>query len=781
MLQNLKSALVRIRNEERKQVVGAGFVLDATKKMFVTCAHVVDAAMGDVKTKVNSKKSVSIDFPFVATNLLLDARIITLIPKQPDGSGDIAILEVVGELPDGVEAAKVAIADSSHSDFMVFGFPVSFEEDGRWVEGKLHDRLVNRQIQAIGISDLGYFVEQGFSGSPVFDKEQQAIIGMMTRIDTDTKLRVAFLTPIDVIADIYPSLSFKNIRAKAGYSKHVFISYSDLDADEIAERIYYDLQSRGFSVWIDKYNIREGISRNAEIDAGLRGAVAVVVVLSPGSVLSLAVESEWSDAVNRYVPVIPILASECAVPRVLSLLKWIDFRSHYQTGFDELVSRLERVEQDHLGYLDNLLTGYLEAQQSAHYPERFQHKIDRLQDVINNWSYKGKKYDQIESRRARINKAIKLEQKRIQVQAEKRRNSAGRRVVGQRILDVSTYFRDRDSQRKKLGEFLADPSTRLVSVIGRGGIGKTAIVSKVLRELEEGSWLYTDNEINVDGIVYLSTRTKGISLERIFLDCGEMLGGELEKTLISIWTNLQLGTDDKVQRLLEILGDGFYIILLDNLEDLLDGNQQIKDKELQTFIDVGLRMPHNVRLLITTREKLALPKDVMKFDKHIVMEDGLPEVDAINVLKDLDPNGICGIRSADDELLRRIVRKVHGVPRALEAVASILANDPFTTLNALVGQDNLFKRKEFVEELVRENYKRLDQPSRRVMEALAVFGRPVPLVAIDFLLEPFVSGISTREVVSRLIQTYSIKFDRGTKLLSLHPIDRDYIYSQIPS
>lgn len=69
---------------------------------------------------------------------------------------------------------------------------------------------------------------------------------------------------------------------------------------------------------------------------------------------------------------------------------------------------------------------------------------------------------------------------------------------------------------ENIGELLAVPGAWLVSVIGPGGMGKTALVSKVLRDLEKNRWPHTD-DIPLDGIVYLSTRTAGISLERLFL------------------------------------------------------------------------------------------------------------------------------------------------------------------------------------------------------------------------------------------------------------------------
>jgi hypothetical protein len=356
---------------------------------------------------------------------------------------------------------------------------------------------------------------------------------------------------------------------------------------------------------------------------------------------------------------------------------------------------------------------------------------------------------------------------------------ASTRVVGQRITDISTYFRDRNSQLTEISRLLAHPATRIVSVIGRGGIGKTAIVSKILGDLESRKWPHTDEEIPVNSILYLSTRTKGISLERIFIDCAEIFGGQSGESLLAIWTNPQLGNQDKVNRLFDMFKDDLNVILLDNIEDLLDENQQIKDEALHTFFEVSLRRSHNVRLLVTSRKPLAFSMETMRFNKHVPIDEGLPEQDGIKMLRELDSNGEYGLRDAHRTILRQAVRKVYGIPRALELIASILANNPFLSLEKLLQQE-LFKRGGLVEALVREQYERLDQDSRRVMEALAIFGSPVPIEAIATLLKPFPLEKPIPQVLKQLIQMHSVYYNRMDGLVWLHPIDRDYIYSQIP-
>lgn len=382
----------------------------------------------------------------------------------------------------------------------------------------------------------------------------------------------------------------------------------------------------------------------------------------------------------------------------------------------------------------------------------------------------------VEQQRQRI--AEGLEEIRQQTTAVPSTDQRQIYVVGRPPLGMVEHFKDRVRERKKIGQLLAEPTTRLVSVIGHGGMGKTALVSKILRDLEQHRWPHTNDDIPLDGIVYLSTRTAGISLERLFLDCAKLLGGEQKKRLNNIWTNPKLSTDDKIAQLLDALKEGQFVILLDNLEDLLDDKGLLMDENLRLFFDQSLRQAHGARLVITSRVAVTFGREVMRYDHQIRLLEGLPVEEGIELLRELDPNGDYGLQGASAEQLAQVVQLVHGVPRALEVMAGILANDPFASLDEVIAQ--FYEQEDVVEALIEENYKRLDPNIRRVIEALAVFRRPVPSLAVDYVLEPFVPGLDVPKIIYRLAHTNIVSVDRATKTIVLHPIDQDYAYTQLP-
>ncbi len=228
MIENVMASIVRVRRETDEQIVGAGFLVDANKKTVITCAHVVNTAIDNPTNQRKPLQLVIIDFPGVAKGQMLQSRVIAFVPKQVNGSGDIAVLQVIDDLPKNVQPVKM-IVSATHADneFCVMGFPQAFEDEGRWAEGKLQQRLINRQMQAVGTNGFGYFVEQGFSGSPVYDKKLHAVMGMMTRIDTNTSIRAAFLTPLDVIKEVYPEIKYgweEDAHSKEAIPRNIFFS-----------------------------------------------------------------------------------------------------------------------------------------------------------------------------------------------------------------------------------------------------------------------------------------------------------------------------------------------------------------------------------------------------------------------------------------------------------------------------------------------------------------------------------------------------------------------------
>ncbi len=561
-------------------------------------------------------------------------------------------------------------------------------------------------------------------------------------------------------------------------AEDVFISYSRTDGEAFAKKLHDQLEANGFMTWLDRRDIKVGENWDLAIDKAIRECWALLFVMTPNSVESPNCHDEWSRALSFKKPVLPLMVKPSVAPLRLHRLQYVDFTGDFDTGIARLCEHL-RWMQSIEGEIKTLEDRLHDLTHELEHTERQDAVLTEINTLREQIAYKRRALENPDEVRAEYRKAIEegidAERQFFARNREQDRAMPRRRVLGSAPQGVSDLFKDRSVESATiLNNLLAkDIDVRAVSIYGMGGIGKTALACRVMQELEK-------DQANVYGLVYLSTRTAGISLERIYLDSARMLGGTSEQTLNEAWGDEQADIAVKIQTLLNHYDDHRCIILLDNLEDLLDANGKIADADLQQFVDTFLRQKHDTRLLITSREPLNASDDARRYEKLIPLEQGLPTDYAIELLKAFDRDGQLGLADADPNLLRKAVEKTQGYPRALEAIAGILVQDPFMSLDVLLEDANLFDER-VTEKLVQEAQSRLDSDARRVMQALAVYGRPVREAAVRFLLEPYAAGLDIGATLRRLARGRYITVKRGSGELALHPLDKDYSYKQIPT
>ena len=131
----------------------------------------------------------------------------------------------------------------------------------------------------------------------------------------------------------------------------IFISYASEDR-EFANRLSSDLQTRGYTCWLDQWQVDVGECVLSKMDQGLRQSRYFVFILSKNSVKSSWVDVEWKTAYWQEIEaqstiVLPVLKSNCDVPTFLRSRKYADFRESYQSGLAELCAALEKHDLDH--------------------------------------------------------------------------------------------------------------------------------------------------------------------------------------------------------------------------------------------------------------------------------------------------------------------------------------------------------------------------------------------------------------------------------------------------
>jgi tetratricopeptide (TPR) repeat protein len=568
-------------------------------------------------------------------------------------------------------------------------------------------------------------------------------------------------------------------------SDHCFICYSPADALEFAHRLKEQLEQRDppYKAWMDKRDIRPGSDWDEQVKEAIRTCNVLLYVMSRDSVEPKSVcKNEWTHALKYKRPIVPLLLHKNAEqPFLLGLRQFLDFSGEFGASFDRLCAHLVWLHSPAgiLAVLEDRLadarrderraTNEEEGKRIGREIEELNAQIDAQKRVIANPSAAAHRTEE------RIAQTLEVERAGSTVQREPELV----RFVNAPPCRAPDHFQDRYVETELVSKFLRNESQRVLYVMGRGGIGKTAMVCRTLKALEQNALPDQNGAWSVDGIVYLAAHK--LSLPDFFQDVCRLLPAAAAQEMAQLYKNPAATIQVQIQQLLSHLSERRAVVLLDNFEDLIDPElQTIRDQEMREALEVLLRGPHHgVKVIITTR---LTPRDLALVEPgrqmRLEMDKGLETPYAENILRAMDADGVVGLKDASDELLKLARERTGGFPRALEALFAILSVDRHTTLHELLQDTAQLLPGNVVEALVGEAFHRLDPLARQVMQALSVYGRPVPSAAVDFLLQTHVEGINSGPVLRRLVNAHLVR--KTGDRYHLHSVDRAYAFSQIP-
>jgi tetratricopeptide (TPR) repeat protein len=566
-----------------------------------------------------------------------------------------------------------------------------------------------------------------------------------------------------------------------------FISYSRVDAEDFAQQLADRLVGGrpSYPVWLDVQDLQPDEDWDTQIKDAIRACRGVLFVVTGDSVQDhSAAKPEWSRALRYKKPVIPLRFDAGAeFPLRLESRQYIDFSGGFDVGLARLRTYLGSVGSPQW-VLQDLRNQLAEAEREL--PRADPAQRPRVRQDIDDLRRRVGEQERLvadpvaAARRTEERIATGLERQR---QPERPEVAPARaRFVNQPPVAAPAYFQDRHNESEQIGGFLRAADQRILTVVGRGGVGKTAMVCRLLKALEGGELPDDLGELNVDGIVYLSpSGAHPVNFANLFDDLCRLLAEETAGGLRQAYLDPHQTPTALTRALLDAFPTGRVVVLLDNLEDLI--NSSTADLGLtDPVLDEALRAllaapPHAVKVIVTSRvAPRALLLDHPERQRPLDLDEGLGYPYAEEVLRARDPDGLLGLLTAPEELLGRARERTRGYPRALEALAAILSADRGTTLPELLDQTAGLPGN-VVQALVGEAFNRLDPLAQQVMQALAVYPVPVPPVAVDYLLQPYQPAVDAAPVLGRLVNMQFVRREAGRYYL--HQVDRDYALSRL--
>jgi predicted ATPase/DNA-binding SARP family transcriptional activator len=276
-----------------------------------------------------------------------------------------------------------------------------------------------------------------------------------------------------------------------------------------------------------------------------------------------------------------------------------------------------------------------------------------------------------------------------------------------------TPFVGRVEEAARIVAHLRDPTCRLLTLVGPGGIGKTRLALKAAQQLIDQS---TETNPFADGVFFVSLAPVAAP--------ANLASAIADAVGFQFFGHVPLR-----QQLLDYLRTKQMLLVLDNFEHLLAGVDLISDI---------LGAASGVTILVTSREALQLYEEwfhpvtgLAVPQPEAVALDVLAGVDAVQLFVQRGQRARPGFSLAvEQDHVVHICRLVEGMPLALELAAAWLKVLPPARVAAEVERNldiltaqyrDLPERHQSMRVVLEQTWAMLDQEEQRVFRRLSVF------------------------------------------------------------
>ncbi|WP_394627023.1 tetratricopeptide repeat protein [Bacillus cereus] len=268
-----------------------------------------------------------------------------------------------------------------------------------------------------------------------------------------------------------------------------------------------------------------------------------------------------------------------------------------------------------------------------------------------------------------------------------------------------TGYIGRTSEIKEIKNLLKDKKNQIITIVGNGGIGKTAIAVKTLYDLLD------DPENPFDSIIWISLKTRTLSQ-------GEFtnIKGAIKdiKTLFNIGESLTIKEENtsSEENIINFMSEFKTLLVLDNLETL----------NSEEILDFMKNIPEASKVLITSRHGLGELERRYKLD-------GLNQKDAITYFRELSQYYGLSLHKRNDQEIKGLVSNhLYSSPLSIKWFISSVYNG-VNEKAIIVNKENLIK---FCMSNVVE---KLEQEEKEILQLFLIEGQRLSHGEIDYFLE----------------------------------------------
>jgi cold shock CspA family protein len=276
----------------------------------------------------------------------------------------------------------------------------------------------------------------------------------------------------------------------------------------------------------------------------------------------------------------------------------------------------------------------------------------------------------------------------------------------------------REKEVHRLARDIRNERFSVITVLGEGGVGKTALVTQVLYDLID------DPECPFEAVLWTSLKSEyltGGGVRRI-----ENATNNLAQAIAELAAPIEEIDEGGMNELGQILQDIPTLIVIDNLETI-DG---------QEVVGLIEEMPESVKFLFTSRIGLG------QLERQVKTE-ALSETDASRLLSDFaEARGVSQVSGLTKPQLRAIAERLRLTPLGIRWFVEAVAT-------GREAEEVLAQQEDLLSFCVDVIWTSLDEETVLVAEALAISSDPRALPELVFVSE--LSNDDVRRAIQRLI------------------------------